>query len=54
MFETLTITEDHVNAVVNFLRDEYTKAGLNILAKEQEFEVLLRIICKNFKYGGIA
>jgi predicted RNA-binding Zn-ribbon protein involved in translation (DUF1610 family) len=39
-FETLTVTEDHVKEVVDFLKAEYSKIGLNTLAKEQKFEVL--------------
>jgi len=39
-FSTVIVTEDHVKEVVEFLRDEYTKAGLNILAQEEKFEVL--------------
>jgi len=41
-FETVKVTEDHVNAVVEFLKNEYSKAGLNTLAQEQRFEVLTR------------
>lgn len=36
----LTVTEEHVNAVILFLTEEYTKAGLGILAQEQTFEKL--------------
>jgi len=39
-FETLTVTKEHVEEVVEFLKDEYTKAGLNTLAQEEKFEVL--------------
>jgi hypothetical protein len=39
-FKTVTITEDHVNLVVEFLSEEYTRAGLNILAQETRFEIL--------------
>jgi hypothetical protein len=34
------VTEDHVKAIVSFLTDEYSKAGLGILAQEQTFEKL--------------
>jgi len=37
-FETVTVTEEHVREVVNFLTDEYCKAGLNTLAQETRFE----------------
>lgn len=37
-FKTVTVTEEHVREVADFLRDEYAKAGLNILAKETRFE----------------
>jgi len=41
-FETVKVTEEHVNAVVEFLKSEYSKIGLNTLAQEQRFEVLTR------------
>lgn len=39
-FQTLNVAKDHVQEVVAFLKDEYTKAGLNTLAQEERFEVL--------------
>jgi len=39
-FSTVTVTEDHVKEVVEFLKNEYIKAGLNTLAQEKRFEVL--------------
>jgi len=39
-FNTVTVTEDHVNAIVGFLKDEYSKAGLNTLAQETKYELL--------------
>jgi len=39
-FRSVTVTKDHVQKIVNFIRLEYAKAGLNTLAKETKFEVL--------------
>ena len=39
-FNSLTVTEEHVNGVVEFLRSEYAKAGLNALAKKLKIETL--------------
>jgi len=39
-FSTVIVTEDHVNAVVDFIKDEYSKAGLNTLAQETKYESL--------------
>jgi hypothetical protein len=39
-YTTVTITEEHVRAVVDFLTEEYTNAGLGILAQEHKFEKL--------------
>ena len=37
---TVTVTADHVDLISEFLRDEYSKAGLNVLAKSQRFEII--------------
>ena len=37
-FKTVIVTEKHVEEVVNFLKDEYSKTGLNALAQENRFE----------------
>jgi hypothetical protein len=39
-FQTVTVTKEHVEIIVEFLKAEYTNAGLNILAKETRFEKL--------------
>jgi hypothetical protein len=39
-YSIVTVTADHVTAVVAFLSDEYSKAGLNIIAQEGRFERL--------------
>ncbi|MGA2680625.1 MAG: hypothetical protein ABSF44_02370 [Candidatus Bathyarchaeia archaeon] len=36
----VTVTTEHVETVVNFLTEEYMKAGLGILAQENKFEKL--------------
>jgi len=37
-FTKITVNEDHVTAVVEFLETEYTNSGLNILAQETKYE----------------
>lgn len=39
-FKTVTVTKDHVDAIVDFIKDEYGKAGLATLAQQTMFEVL--------------
>jgi hypothetical protein len=39
-YRTVTVTKEHVEVIVNFLIEEYTKAGLNILAQTSKFETL--------------
>lgn len=39
-FKTVEVTEDHVKEVVDFIREEYSKAGLNTFAQQTRFEVL--------------
>ncbi len=39
-YKTVTVTEEHVKAVVAFIEEEYSKAGLNALAQESMFEAL--------------
>ncbi|RLI39303.1 hypothetical protein DRO69_14450, partial [Candidatus Bathyarchaeota archaeon] len=39
-FRTVTVTKDHVEIIVRFLEEEYSKAGLNILAQELRHEQL--------------
>jgi hypothetical protein len=39
-FSVVTITTEHVDAVINFLIDEYTHAGLGVLAQEHKHEKL--------------
>jgi hypothetical protein len=39
-YKTVTVTKEHVEVIVNFLTEEYTKAGLNILAQTSKFETL--------------
>jgi hypothetical protein len=50
-YKTLQVTEEHVNAIVDFLTQEYTRMGLNILAQEERYERLTAeeveiIICR--------
>jgi len=39
-FNTVTVTQEHVAQVVECIKDEYSKAGLNTLAQEDRFETL--------------
>jgi hypothetical protein len=39
-FESLAVTKDHVALIVDFMKSEYTNAGLNILAQETRYERL--------------
>jgi hypothetical protein len=39
-FSTVTVTREHVETVVSFIREEYIKAGLNTLAQQAKFEAL--------------
>lgn len=39
-FETLRVTEEHVEEVVAFIQEEYGKAGLSTLAQEERYEVM--------------
>lgn len=39
-YRTVTVTEDHVKTVVNFIKEEYSKAGLNTLAQQERHEIL--------------
>lgn len=39
-YKTLTVTKEHVDLVVRFLTEEYTKAGLNLLAQHCKFQTL--------------
>jgi hypothetical protein len=39
-FESLVVTRDHVGLIVDFMKNEYSAAGLNILAQETRFEKL--------------
>ena len=39
-FQTVTVTKDHVEVIADFIEQEYSKAGLNILAQETRFERL--------------
>lgn len=39
-FETVTVTEYHVTEIFNFIREEYTKAGLNVLRQLAQNETL--------------
>jgi hypothetical protein len=41
-FKTIIVTREHVEYVSKFLRNEYSRAGLNSLAKEERFEVPTR------------
>jgi hypothetical protein len=36
----VTVTEEHVTSIADFLIEEYTNAGLGVLAQEQKFEKL--------------
>ena len=38
-FEKVFVTPEHVHYIANFLREEYRKAGLHIIAKEEKFEI---------------
>jgi hypothetical protein len=39
-FKTVSVTKEHVEVVAGFIRDEYSKAGLNILAQTASHEAL--------------
>jgi hypothetical protein len=39
-YHTVTVTTEHVDLVVRFLTEEYSKAGLNVLAQKHRFEAL--------------
>jgi hypothetical protein len=39
-YSTVRVTDEHVKAIVEFLTEEYTNAGLGILAQEHKFEKL--------------
>jgi hypothetical protein len=39
-YKTVVVTKEHVEVVGNFLTEEYTKSGLNILAQTSKFETL--------------
>lgn len=39
-FKKVSVTEEHVKEVVEFIKNEYSKAGLNTLAQETKFEAL--------------
>ena len=39
-FSVVTVTEEHIKTVIDFLTEEYSKAGLGILAQQQKFERL--------------
>lgn len=39
-FKRVTVEEDHVNWIVDFLKEEYTNAGLHTLAQESRYEVV--------------
>jgi len=39
-FSKVEVTEAHVDVIVNFIKDQYSKAGLNTLAQETKFEKL--------------
>jgi hypothetical protein len=39
-YSTVTVTDEHVTVIVDFLTEEYTNAGLGILSQEHKFEKL--------------
>ncbi|MGD0449446.1 MAG: hypothetical protein ABSA79_00135 [Candidatus Bathyarchaeia archaeon] len=39
-YSVVTVTAEHVETIVNFLTEEYIKAGLGIIAQENKFEKL--------------
>jgi len=39
-YSKVTVTKEHVDLVVQFIREEYSKAGLNILAQTERHEAL--------------
>jgi len=39
-YKKVTVTKDHVMEIVNFIKKEYVKAGLNVFAKETKWEKL--------------
>ncbi|MDR2204241.1 MAG: hypothetical protein LBE76_08140 [Nitrososphaerota archaeon] len=39
-FSCVTVTEEHVKGVIDFLTNEYTRTGLGVLAQEHKFEKL--------------
>jgi hypothetical protein len=39
-YRTVTVTREHVDLIVRFLEEEYTRAGLNSLAQQTKHEVL--------------
>lgn len=38
-FKKVMVTDGHVKSIVGFIRDEYSKAGLNALAQEEHYEM---------------
>jgi len=41
-FKSVMVTKEHVEEVAGFLKDEYSKAGLNTFAQAEKFEVLTK------------
>ena len=39
-YKTVTVTEEHVKAIVEFIEKEYANSGLNILAQEDRYETI--------------
>ena len=49
-FESVIVTKDHVEKIVEFIRNEYSKAGLNILSQYQLYEKLSEEDAENLIY----
>lgn len=39
-YNIVTVTDEHVKNILNFLTEEYTKTGLGLLAQQQKYEIL--------------
>ncbi|NLE05939.1 MAG: hypothetical protein GX638_14230, partial [Crenarchaeota archaeon] len=49
-YTTVTVTDEHITAVVEFLTTEYTNSGLGILAQEHKFEKLTKEDVENLLF----
>jgi len=49
-FHTVTVTEDHVKVLTEFIRKEYANAGLNTLAQTERYEVMTELDANSLIY----